>query len=103
MVNRWRKEYEKYPDTAFGGRGNIYKEDARIAELEWLVGKIYTENVFLPKDVIKTLKYVDVYLNEYETFSDALENIGRFIDDVYDKNDCIHRLDIYHLKLSSGR
>ena len=34
MVNRWRKEYEKYPDTAFGRRGNIYKEDARIAELE---------------------------------------------------------------------
>jgi transposase InsO family protein len=26
-----------------------------------------------------------VYLNEYETFSNALDNIGRFIDDVYNK------------------
>jgi putative transposase len=31
----------------------------------------------------KTLKYEEVYLNEYETFDDALENIGRFIEDVY--------------------
>lgn len=49
MVNRWRKEYEKYPDTAFEGRGNLYKEDARIAELERLVGKLYAENTFLKK------------------------------------------------------
>jgi transposase len=49
MVNRWRKEYEKYPDTAFEGRGNLYKEDARIAELERLVGKLYAENAFLKK------------------------------------------------------
>jgi len=49
MVNRWRKEYEKYPDTAFKGRGNLYKEDARIAELERLVGKLYAENAFLKK------------------------------------------------------
>ena len=49
MVNRWRKEYGKYPDTAFGGRGNLYKEDARIAELERLVGKLYAENAFLKK------------------------------------------------------
>jgi transposase len=49
MVNRWRKEYEKYPDTAFEGRGNLYKEDARVAELERLVGKLYAENAFLKK------------------------------------------------------
>lgn len=49
MVNQWRKEYKKYPDTAFKGRGNLYKEDARIAELERLVGKLYAENAFLKK------------------------------------------------------
>jgi len=37
----------------------------------------YVESFF------KTLKYEAVYLNEYETFEDALENIGRFIEDVY--------------------
>ena len=49
MVNRWRKEYHKYPDTAFSGKGNLYKEDARVAELERLVGKLYAENAFLKK------------------------------------------------------
>ena len=42
------------------------------------------DNAFV-ESFIKTLKYEEVYLNEYETFSDALENIGRFIDDVYNK------------------
>lgn len=37
----------------------------------------YVESFF------KTLKYEEVYLNEYETFDDAIENIGRFIEDVY--------------------
>ena len=34
---------------------------------------------------IKTLKYEEVYLNEYETFQDALENIGHFLDTVYNQ------------------
>jgi transposase len=49
MVNRWRKEYQQYPDTAFKGEGNQFKEEARIAELERLVGKLYAENAFLKK------------------------------------------------------
>ncbi len=58
----------------------------------------------LVESFIKTLKYEAVYLNEYETFSDALENIRRFIDDVYNKkNDYTHHLDINHQILSSGR
>jgi len=55
MVNRWRKEYHKYLDTAFSGKGNLYKEDAKIAELERLVGKLYAENDFLKK-VLNTLE-----------------------------------------------
>jgi len=37
----------------------------------------YVESFF------KTLKYEEVYLNEYENFEDALKNIMRFIEDVY--------------------
>jgi len=37
----------------------------------------YVESFF------KTLKYEEVYLNEYDNFEDALENIKRFIEDVY--------------------
>jgi len=40
------------------------------------------DNAFV-ESFFKTLKYEEVYLNEYETFNDALENIERFIEDVY--------------------
>ena len=32
---------------------------------------------------MKTYKYDEVYLSEYETFGEALQNTGRFIEDVY--------------------
>lgn len=34
---------------------------------------------------IKTLKYEEVYLKEYDSFNDALENIQEFIEDVYNQ------------------
>lgn len=39
----------------------------------------YVESFF------KTLKYEEVYLNEYETFEDAWDNIENFIDAVYNR------------------
>lgn len=42
------------------------------------------DNAFV-ESFIKTLKTEEVYMNEYETFWDALENIGRFIDELYNK------------------
>ena len=32
---------------------------------------------------MKTLKYDEVYLNEYEDLADARRRIGRFLDEVY--------------------
>ena len=49
MLTRWRKELADNPDSAFKGNGNAYKEEAKIAELERLVGKLYAENDFLKK------------------------------------------------------
>ena len=42
------------------------------------------DNAFA-ESFIKTLKYEEVYLNDYDSFVDALENIGGFIDRVYNK------------------
>jgi len=40
------------------------------------------DNAFV-ESFIKTLKWEEVYLNEYETYWDALDNIGTFIDKIY--------------------
>ena len=42
------------------------------------------DNAFV-ESFIRTLKYEEVYLNEYETFSEASKNLFRFINDVYNK------------------
>lgn len=34
---------------------------------------------------IKTVKYEEVYLKEYESYNDALQNIGEFIEDAYNQ------------------
>jgi putative transposase len=42
------------------------------------------DNAFA-ESFIKTLKVEEVYLNEYETFGDAISNIRNFIEKVYNK------------------
>ena len=42
------------------------------------------DNAFA-ESFIKTLKWEEVYLNEYETFEDALRNIRHLIEKVYNK------------------
>ena len=49
IISRWKREYAKDPDTSFTGNGNMYKDKARIAKLERIVGKLYAENEFLKK------------------------------------------------------
>ena len=48
-VSCWKKDYEANPKEAFKGHGRIWKEDAKIAQYERLVGKLYAENAFLKK------------------------------------------------------
>lgn len=42
------------------------------------------DNAFM-ESFIKTLKAEEVYMNEYETLEEAYKNIGRFIEQVYNK------------------
>ena len=41
-----------------------------------------TENAYVGR-VIRTLKDEEVYLSDYEDFSDAQNRSGKFLDDVY--------------------
>lgn len=48
-VSGWRKDYEANPREAFKGHGNIWKEDARIAHYERVIGQQCMEIAFLKK------------------------------------------------------
>ena len=43
LVARWKKEFLEDPEKAFSGPGHPYKDQARVAELERMVGKLYAK------------------------------------------------------------
>jgi transposase len=47
LPSRWRDELAENPEKAFSGNGNKYKDQARIAELERLLGQAHAENELL--------------------------------------------------------
>lgn len=49
LITRWRSLQAEYAEQAFGGNGNPYKQEARIADLERMVGRLTMENEFLKK------------------------------------------------------
>jgi transposase len=49
LINRWQKQFRPYPKQTFAGNGRAYTEEARIAELERLVGRLAMENDLLKK------------------------------------------------------
>lgn len=51
LVDRWKREMEQYPKTAFKGKGNTYKTEAQLADAQRLIGKLYAENEFLKKAI----------------------------------------------------
>jgi len=49
LICKWKRDYEKNPSEAFSGHGNMWKEEAKIAEYERLIGQLCAENAFLKK------------------------------------------------------
>lgn len=49
LLYKWRGQYRKYPDTAFQGKGNTYTLEAKLAESQRLIGKLYAEKELLKK------------------------------------------------------
>ena len=58
LPSRWRDELAENPETAFSGNGNKYKDKARIAELERLLGQAHAENELLKKALAMTAQKV---------------------------------------------
>jgi transposase len=53
LIVRWQKEHLQYAERAFLGNGRLYKEEARIAELERLLGQLTMENALLKKALLR--------------------------------------------------
>lgn len=53
MICGWRRQYRKYPNIAFKGKGNAYTLEAKLAEKDRLIGGLYAENEFLKKVLAK--------------------------------------------------
>ncbi len=48
-ITKWRQQYARYADRAFAGNGHAYTDEAKVAELERLIGQLTVENAFLKK------------------------------------------------------
>ena len=55
-IYRWKRQLHKYGERSFGGRGNAYTEEARIAQLERTLGQMAAENALFGKKAIATLQ-----------------------------------------------
>ena len=49
LIAKWQKLHEQYAQNAFQGNGHAYTEDAKVAELERLIGQLTVENSLLKK------------------------------------------------------
>jgi transposase len=49
LIAKWQKLHEQYTQNAFQGNGHAYTEDAKVAELERLIGQLTIENSLLKK------------------------------------------------------
>lgn len=66
LLNLWRREYHQCPETAFQEHDRHYRDEAKIAELEQLVGKLYIENEFLKKTLMNLEKEENTEENQGE-------------------------------------
>lgn len=51
LFHRWKKEYESNPHEAFQGNGKAWKNEAKLAKYERLIGQLYAENALLKKSI----------------------------------------------------
>jgi len=49
LITKWKQHHAQYAEHAFAGHGHIYKDEARTAELERMIGQLTMENALLKK------------------------------------------------------
>lgn len=81
----------KFPNIHHSDQGRQYFAEAYLKRLKRFEVQISfadkgqpTQNAYAER-VIRTIKDEEIYLNEYQDFDNAYQQIGKFIDDVYAK------------------
>jgi len=49
LIAKWQRLQEQYAENAFQGNGHVYTQEAKVAELERLIGQQTVEISFLKK------------------------------------------------------
>ncbi len=49
LIRKWQAQHAQHGPQAFAGNGNAYSDEAKIAELERLIGQLTIENAFLKR------------------------------------------------------
>lgn len=53
VIVRWRQEHLQDAERAFTGNGRLYKDEARVAALERMIGQLTMENALLKKALLR--------------------------------------------------
>jgi len=53
QIRKWHQLHRHYAERAFTGNGHAYQDEARIAELERMVGQLTMENALLKKVLLR--------------------------------------------------
>ena len=61
LPSRWGMNWLKYPEKAFSGNGNKYKDQARIAELERMLGRMGVQ--YASRDYVDCLKKHNIQIS----------------------------------------
>ena len=67
MLHRWKKEHESNPHKAFNGNGKLWKQEAKIAQYERLIGQLYVEIDLLKKrtEHLRQLRAEELSMRKY--------------------------------------
>ena len=67
MLHRWKKEHESDPHEAFQGNGKLWKQEAKIAQYERLIGQLYVEIDLLKKrtEHLRQLRAEELRMKRY--------------------------------------
>ena len=67
LLHRWKKEYESNPHEAFNGNGKLWKQEAKIAQYERLIGQQCLEIDLLKKrtEHLRRLRAEELVMKRY--------------------------------------